>query len=311
VRDHDPTRGRDRDAIGEVRAPAILRRSRRRDRSARAELTPYICVTCATQFAAREEPPEKCPICDDERQYVGHEGQRWTTLEELRQTHRARIEEIEPALVGVGMEPKFAIGQRALLVEDILWDCVPLVDKTIAAAVEARGGITTVAISHPHYYSGMVEWAELFDARIVLHEADQEWVMRPSDRVEFWSGDRLALSRTLELHRLGGHFPGGTVCLWRQGAGGAGALLGGDILQVVSDRDWVSFMWSYPNLIPLPATEVAGIAAHVAELEFDRLYGAWWDSLVDGDAKAKVARSAARYIDALSHLRERSPSPLR
>jgi hypothetical protein len=40
------------------------------------------------------------------------------------------------------------------------------------------------------YVGGMVEWADRFDARIVLHEADRNWVMRPSERIEFWSGDR-------------------------------------------------------------------------------------------------------------------------
>jgi len=263
-------------------------------------LTAHICVTCGTQFAPREEPPAACPICRDERQYVGHDGQRWTTLADLRQTHEAKVEEVEPGLVGIGIEPTFAIGQRALYAEDVLWDCIPLVDEASAATVEARGGIKTVAISHPHYYSGMVEWADRFDARIVLHEADQKWIMRPSKRIELWSGDRLELSPKLELHRLGGHFPGGTVLLWRDGADGRGALLSGDIVQVASDRDWVSFMWSYPNLIPLPAAEVERIAAHAAEVEFDRLYGAWWDSAVEQDAKAKVARSAARYVDSLA-----------
>jgi hypothetical protein len=256
--------------------------------------TAYICVTCGTQYPPGAEPPEGCPICLDERQYVGHDGQRGTTPDELRRAHTATVEVVEPGLVGIGMAPSFAIGQRALLVERLLWDCIPLVD------VAALGGeVDTIAISHPHYYSAMVEWAEALDARVLLHEADRRWVMRPSSRVELWSGERLQVSPTLELHRLGGHFAGGTVCLWQAGADGRGALLSGDIVQVVSDRDWVSFMWSYPNLIPLPAVEVERIAARVAELEFDRIYGAWWDRVVAHGAKEKVARSAARYVDAV------------
>lgn len=39
----------------------------------------YICVTCGTQFAPTEEPPANCPICDDDRQYIGFNGQQWTT----------------------------------------------------------------------------------------------------------------------------------------------------------------------------------------------------------------------------------------
>ena len=259
----------------------------------------FICATCGTQYPPADDPPDGCPICLDERQYVGHEGQRWTTMAELARDHGNRTEALEPGLLGIGTEPSFAIGQRALLVDGLLWDCITLLDDATVAAVESSGRIGTIAISHPHYYSGMVEWAERFDARVLLHEADREWVMRPSERIEFWSGERRQVSDALELVRLGGHFDGGTVCVWRAGAGGKGALLSGDILQVVSDRDWVSFMYSYPNLIPLPAREVTRIRGVVETLRFDRVYGAWWERVVAQDAKAKVLRSADRYVSAL------------
>jgi glyoxylase-like metal-dependent hydrolase (beta-lactamase superfamily II) len=260
----------------------------------------YICVTCGTQFAPAERPPDGCPICLEERQYVGHAGQRWTTMDALAADHANRIEELEPGLTGIGTEPSFAIGQRALLVEGLLWDCVTLLDDATADAVEGLGSIEAIAISHPHYYSAMVEWAERFDAPILLHEADREWVMRPSPRIEFWSGERRALPRGLELVRLGGHFAGGTVCLWPAGGEGRGALLSGDIVQVVADRDWMSFMWSYPNLIPLPAHEVQRIRRVLEGLAFDRVYGAWWHTVVERDVHAKALRSADRYLAALA-----------
>ena len=259
----------------------------------------YICITCGTQFAPSAAEPQRCPICLDERQWVAYGGQQWTTLDALRRDHRARIEAVEPGLLGIGTEPGFAIGQRALLVDGLLWDCIALLDDEIEDRVRAAGGIDTIAISHPHYYTTMVEWAERFDARVLLHEADRQWIMRPSERIELWSGDELPVSDSLRLINLGGHFAGGTVCLWTNGAGGAGALLSGDIVQVVPDRDWASFMWSYPNLIPLPAREVARIRERVAALRFDRVIGAWWDRVMDGDARTKVLRSADRYIAAL------------
>jgi hypothetical protein len=259
----------------------------------------HICVTCGTQYPPAAAPPAGCPICLDERQYVGHAGQRWTTMAALAADHRNRACEVEPGLVGIGTEPAFAIGQRALLVGGLMWDCISLVDGETAAAARAAGGVHTIAISHPHYYSGMVAWAEELDARVLLHEADRRWVMRPDPRVEFWSGERVAVGDGLELHRLGGHFDGGTVCLWRDGAGGRGALLSGDIVQVVADRSWVSFMYSYPNLIPLPATEIRRMRAILEAMAFDRVYGAWWDAVVPDDGRAKVVRSADRYIDAL------------
>jgi hypothetical protein len=263
-------------------------------------MTAYICETCGTQFAPSKSPPGSCPICLDQRQYVGHDGQRWTTLDELAGTHRIRVEQAEPGLTGIGIEPSFAIGQRGLLGGGLLWDCVSLVDDEAARAVEAGGGLRTIAVSHPHYYSSMVEWADRFDARILLHEADRRHIMRPSDRIELWSGDRYPLDGERELIRLGGHFEGGTVCLWHEGAGGRGALLSGDIVQVVPDRDWVSFMYSYPNLIPLPASEVERIRGVLETLDFDRIYGAWWQTIVDGDARAKALRSADRYLAALA-----------
>ncbi len=259
----------------------------------------FICDTCGTQFAPSAAVPPRCPICLDERQYVGHAGQNWTTGDELRAAHRARIEPVEPGLLGIGMQPSFAIGQRALLVDGLLWDCIALLDDEIDEAVRAAGGIDTIAISHPHYYTTMVDWAERFDARVLLHEADRQWIMRPSERIELWSGDEAQISDSLRLINLGGHFPGGTVCLWTGGASGAGALLSGDIVQVVPDRDWASFMWSYPNLIPLPVREVSRIRDRVAELQFDRVIGAWWDRIMDGGAREKVLRSADRYISAL------------
>jgi glyoxylase-like metal-dependent hydrolase (beta-lactamase superfamily II) len=255
----------------------------------------FICVTCGTQFAPTAEEPLGCPICLDERQYVGPDGQKWTTMAELARDHGNRIEEIEAGFHGIATEPSFAIGQRALLVNGVLWDCITLLDDLTVAEVERLGGIETIAISHPHYYSAMVEWAERFDARILLHEADRRCVMRASERIEFWSGERRRVNDDLELICLGGHFAGGTVCLWRSRR----TLLSGDIVQVVSDHDWVSFMYSYPNLIPLPATEIERMRGILETLDFDRVYGAWWDRVIAEDAKAKVLRSADRYIDAL------------
>ena len=125
--------------------------------------------------------------------------------------------------------------------------------------------------------------------------------MRPDPAIVFWEGEtRLRSASGLTLVRCGGHFAGGTVLHWAAGAEGRGALLAGDIIQVVSDRRYVSFMYSYPNLIPLAGGRRARRSSpRSSRIAFDRLYGAWWDRIVVRDAKAAVARSAARYIAAL------------
>jgi hypothetical protein len=272
--------------------------------ASRQEPTAWICATCGTQHAPAAEPPAGCAVCLDERQYVGPGGQRWTTLPELRERLRAEVREEEPGLTGIGSTPSFAIGQRPLLARcpggNVLWDCIALLDEEIEAAVRERGGIDAIAISHPHYYSTMVEWAHAFDVPIHLHAADRQWVMRPDPAVHFWEGERLDLFEGATLLRLGGHFAGGTVMHWAPGAEGRGALLSGDIVQVVADRRWVSFMRSYPNLIPLPAPTVEEMVAKLEPWDFERLYGAWFDRAVMDDAKAAVRRSAERYRRAVT-----------
>ena len=257
-----------------------------------------ICHTCGVQFAASAQPPATCPICEDARQWVPVDGQRWTTMDELAAT-RVNAVRRDGELIGIGTEPRFAIGQRALVVPsaigNVLWECVTLLDDATAAAVEALGGLAAIAISHPHYHSAMVEWAQRFDCPVLIHAADAEWIMRPDDAIALWDGDTRELGG-LTLLRLGGHFPGGTVLLRPDGAG---TLLSGDIVQVIPDRGWVSFMYSYPNLIPLPAAEVERMAAALEPFAFDSIQGAWWETTIPRDAKAIVRRSAERYVRAL------------
>ncbi len=263
----------------------------------------WICVTCGTQYPPGARPPDTCPVCEDERQYVGWDGQEWITFADLCATHRGIVREKEPDLVALGCEPSFGIGQRALLVRspggNLLWDCVAYLGDDLVEAIRGLGGVSAIAISHPHYYTTMVEWARRFGASVLLHADDRAWVSRPDPVIEHWEGDALELWDGLTLHRLGGHFAGGTILHWPAGAEGRGALLSGDILQVVYDRRWVSFMYSYPNLIPLPPGDVRRIAASVEALEFDRIYGAWWDRNILDDARNAVRRSARRYVQAI------------
>lgn len=264
----------------------------------------FICVTCGTQYPESGREPEHCRTCEDERQYIGLDGQKWTTLEELRREHRNRLVEYEPGLTGMFTEPRFALGERAMLVEspggNILWDCISLLDERATQHILKHGGVSAMAISHPHYYTSMVEWSRAFGrVPVYLNACDRDSVVYPDRCLEFWEGDRLELHDGLTLVWCGGHFPGGTVLYWPQGAEGRGALLSGDILQVVPDRRWVSFMHSYPNYIPLNAAAVRHIVEAVEPFRFDRIYGAFDKMVVASDAKAAVARSAGRYLRAI------------
>jgi hypothetical protein len=75
--------------------------------------------------------------------------------------------------------------------------------------IKALGGISGIAISHPHYYTSMVDWSLAFGGvPIHLHAADRQWVMRPHGTIAFWDGDTRPLCDSLTLVRCGGHFDG-------------------------------------------------------------------------------------------------------
>lgn len=264
----------------------------------------YICVTCGNQYGLTDAPSNHCPICEDVRQYVNPKGQSWTTLDEMWREHHNVIRTLEPGLTEIQTEPKFAIGQRALLVQasqgNVLWDCVSLIDEATIEAIEALGGISALAMSHPHMFGSMVEWSHAFGrAPIYLHSDYQRWVQRPDPVVEFWQGESKELDVGVTLHRCGGHFKGATILLWPEGAEGRGVLLSTDTLHVARDRRHVSFMYSYPNYIPLSASTVDRIVEAVMPLKFDRIYSHFPYLEIESDAKEAVQRSAERYKQAI------------
>ena len=254
-----------------------------------------ICRTCGVQYA---EPRPDCPICEDERQYIGWNGQQWTTMAELAaEGHRGRVEEEGPDVVGIGAAPPTAIGQRALLVRtpagNVLWDMVSYLDDDLIAQVKELGGVAAIAISHPHFYGSMIEWAHAFDAPVYIHASDRQWVARPDDAVVFWEGDTHQIAEDLTLINAGVHFEGGQVL---HSSRGDGALFSGDIFTVVQDRRYVSFMYSYPNFIPERPQVVRRALSLMEPYAFDRVYGGWWQRIVHTDGAEAVRRSADRYL---------------
>jgi hypothetical protein len=260
----------------------------------------HVCKACGTQYPPSDQPPAACSICEDPRQYVPHdEGQVWLTWEQVVAEHSADIRD-DRGILGIGCTPSFAIGQRALLVKspagNVLWDCISYLDDAIVERVRGEGGLAAIAISHPHYYSAMVEWAHTFACPVYLHEAERKWVMRPDPAIRFWDGETHELGNGLTLVRCGGHFEGGQVLHWAERR----ALLSGDIVMVIPDRRFVSFMYSYPNLIPLPPSNVQRISDALAPFPFDTIHGAWWDRVVEDEGSTVVRRSADRYVRAVT-----------
>jgi hypothetical protein len=264
----------------------------------------FICTACGTQFPPSDAAPQQCAICEDERQFVPPCGQTWTTPAALAAGHLNAYREHEPGLLGIATQPLFAIGQRALLIRtpdgNVLWDCISMLDAATITLIKGLGGLKAIAISHPHFYTTMVDWSRAFgDVPVHLHAADQQWIMRRDPSLKLWDGETLELIPGVTLIRCGGHFAGGTALHWAQGAGGRGVVCSSDMATVTTDRKFFTFMRSYPNLIPLSAKSVTAIVAALDPFAFDVVYGHFFDRVIPRDAKRILAASAKRYIDAI------------
>lgn len=256
----------------------------------------YLCKTCGIRHPDADTPPECCAICEDPRQFVPAEGQRWVTWEALQAGHANRFKQVASGLIAISTEPQFGIGQRAFLIRtpagNVLWDCISLLDDATRDIIAGLGGLAAVAISHPHFYSAMAAWGRAFNCPVLIHEADRKWVAEPAQCLDHWSGETQEILPGVTLHRVGGHFPGSTVLQWER------RLFTGDAVLVTADRQHVAFMWSYPNYVPLKDENVRRIVERFDALDYDTIHSPFWSrGDIVGGAREAVGRSAARYIE--------------
>jgi glyoxylase-like metal-dependent hydrolase (beta-lactamase superfamily II) len=264
----------------------------------------WICPACGANHPEASSAPERCPLCEDERQWVPPTGQRWTTMSRLAaEGCHSVVREVEPGLIGIACEPDVGVGQRGLLVQtsdgNLLWDPPPFLDDAALEAVRGAGGLHAISSSHPHMYGAAVQWSHAFDAQLLLVDVDAGWLMRPDPAVRTWSGALEVLSG-VTLVQCGGHFPGSSVLHWADGADDGGVILAGDTIMVTPGEDRVSFVYSAPVRLPLAEPSVRGITRALEPYAFDRIYGGWWSPAVRAGAKAVLERSAQRYIQLLT-----------
>lgn len=264
-------------------------------------MTNYMCQACGVQFEASENPPEICPICSDDRQFVPWDGQKWTTLATLQKNHANQIQKVEKGIYTLQTTPGFAIGQRTIFIQteqgNILWDCISLIDETTVELLNHLGGVDAIAISHPHYYSTMAEWSNAFNnAPIYLHKKDADFVLQKSENIVFWEGNSLELWENIQLINPGGHFPGATVLHQYDPEKDAYSLFTGDIINVEPDMKTLSFMYSYPNHIPLSAKDIEIIRDRMEGIPFERIFGAWYKRNIMKDGRALFDASLERYL---------------
>jgi len=271
----------------------------------------FICTACGMQYPPSDMPPDVCRVCEEERQFTPPGGQSWTTLERLSVGHLNGFYQHEPGLIGIRTLPVFAIGQRALLLctpqGNILWDCISLIDAATVTLIKGLGGLRAIAISHPHFYTTLVEWSRAFgNVPVHVHADDSAWVMRPDPCIRPWQGETMQLLPGVTLIRGGGHFPGGCMLHWAAGAEGRGVVCSADIATVNLDRKSFTFMRSYPNHIPLSAAGVRAIGAALEPFQFDRVYSHFFERVILTGAKPILRASVERYVAAISGAYDRA-----
>jgi hypothetical protein len=257
-----------------------------------------ICTACGTQYAQPEKTNAVCPICNDDRQYVPEQGQTWTSLAALQSTHSLITRQLHNQLYEIKMVPSFAIGQRALLVitpeGNILWDCVALLTEPVITWINTLGGLKAIAFSHPHYYTTMNDWANIFNCPIYIHEADAPWLFNKGSQVQLWRGAGKTLWGGMRIINVGGHFPGSCI-LHVPFLSAGGTLLCGDTFYIAPDKRHMAVMYSYPNRIPLPLQEIQRIKNVMATIPFDTMYGFYDYQNLEGHAKTIMDNSLNRY----------------
>lgn len=123
-------------------------------------------------------------------------------------------------------EPKFAIGQRAFLLQtpsgNILWDMIANLDEPTVQKITAQGGLKAIVISHPHYCTTYAEYMKTFKCPIYVGADDQEWLCQkpPSPNtfqlIDGPSGTHQEISPGITAIKAGGHFPGSLVLHWEK-----------------------------------------------------------------------------------------------
>jgi len=256
-----------------------------------------ICATCGTKYP-NDYKKDNCIICEDKRQYVPLDGQKWTNSKTLLSNHKVEIKQLKPHLYEFLIKPTFGIGQRAIFVEsdqgNILWDCIPLLDNEVQNFISEKGGLKGIAISHPHYYSNMKEWSKKFNCPIYLPETEKDFVVNGTNKIHYWSGEGIKLWDGIELIRIGGHFKGSSI-LRIPTLSEKGTILCGDTFYLSMSLKHFSVMYSYPNRIPLPIAEVERIRDKVKEINFDEIYGFWNYQHLKGNPKQLLLKSLDIY----------------
>ncbi|MDF1613282.1 hypothetical protein [Stygiobacter electus] len=257
-----------------------------------------ICTTCGTYYNS-DKFPENCRICSDDRQYIPAIGQTWTKPADLYRKHSIKLNKLQDRLYEFEINPSFAIGQRALLIlsesGNVLWDCIPMLDEMTIEFIKSKGGLKAIGFSHPHFYSNMNEWAETFDCPIYIHNNDKDNIMLKGNNIILWKDKQLELWDEMKIICIGGHFPGSSI-LHVPFLSSKGTIICGDTLFLAPSKKHFSIVYSSPNRIPLPLSEIKRIKERFDEISFDSFYGYQKIQNLNSNVKKIFEDSMKRYF---------------
>jgi hypothetical protein len=191
-------------------------------------------------------------------------------------------------------------------------------------------------ISHPHFYTTHLEWATAFSCPIYVSSDDQEWLSRPEPNNQpplrtFLNTPTTQILPGITAIKAGGHFPGSLVLHSEKDS----LLLLADTIMTVpvgmagANNTWTtfsnsksntgqsgiyhverppgttsySFMWSYPNMIPLAPDAVLGIWNAIKKYRFTRTFGGFMGQDVRGDVdlRGRILESMKIWVKAAGH----------
>ncbi|KAJ4297001.1 hypothetical protein N0V88_003917 [Collariella sp. IMI 366227] len=237
-----------------------------------------VCNACGTQHPTTNRTTlTTCFICDDPRQYTPPEGQSFTTLANLREAgdHHNEFHPFpggDTPFTSIVTSPRFAIGERAILIR------TPEGERATVEKIKGMGGIKAMVISHPHFYSTHLEWAERFECKVYLAAEDKKWLARRDEDKQVFLDE---IEMKIEVD---------------------GKDTGGNPRQRPKGVNSFSFLWSIPNMIPLSAGEILRMWNILKNYDFTGVHGLFlgWD-IEDKNVKARVLESMQIQVRAMGY----------